>query len=196
MGLDVKSIIGNIIRLFKKKEYVIFSLLAVSGIIIFLLLNGNPHKEDTQTAAVPPDPRIDFFQPSPPTHFPLSEGLRPQVEFWKKIFTEYTSRHAVVHDRRHVSIIYTVVDLDERQIYSDRAKKKAIRSALKKYKRMLRKLKRMKPADIEKLSEDEKRVLNMIKEAPGVYRLSRAGRNFGSGGRGFGGIWKFKGFLF
>lgn len=178
MGLNVKSIIENIIHLLKKKEYVIFSLLAASGIIIFFLLSGSLPTEDTQTAEAPLDPRIDFFQLSTPTHFPVSEGLRPQVEFWKKIFTEYTSRHAVVHDRRHVSIIYTVVDLDERQIYSNRARKKAIRSALKKYRRMLRKLKKMKPADIEKLSEDEKRVLNMIKEAPGDYRLSRAGRNF------------------
>jgi membrane-bound lytic murein transglycosylase D len=142
------------------------------------MFNENTVREDAPEAEAHVDPRIDFFQPLNPTHFPATEGLKPQVEFWKKIFTEYTSRQAVIHDRRHVSIIYTVIDLNERQVYSDRARKKTIRSALKKYKRMLRRLKKLKPEDIETLSEDEKRVFHMIKEAPGNYRFNRAGRNF------------------
>ena len=178
MNLDLKNILVNIISLIKKKGYVIFSFLFLSGIILFLLFNGNLFKEDTYITEAHDGPEIDFFEPSTPTRFPVSEGLKPQVEFWKKIFTEYTSKQAVIHDRRHVNIIYTVIDLTERQVYSKKARKKTIRSALKKYKRMLRRMKKLQPENIGTLSEEEKRDFNMIKEAPGNYKYDRAKRKF------------------
>lgn len=44
------------------------------------------------------------FEPTP--------ELRPMVEFWKKIYTQYTTRQVVIHDKDDLSIIYEVVDLD------------------------------------------------------------------------------------
>jgi membrane-bound lytic murein transglycosylase D len=34
------------------------------------------------------------------------------VEFWKKIYTQYTTRQVVIHDKDDLTIIYDVVDLD------------------------------------------------------------------------------------
>jgi membrane-bound lytic murein transglycosylase D len=44
-----------------------------------------------------------------PSHFPYPAALRPQVEFWKKIFTTYSKYHAVVHDSENMKI-YKVLD--------------------------------------------------------------------------------------
>lgn len=141
MDLDVKDISGNIVCLIKKRGYAIFSFLFLSGMILFFLFRGNLLTEDAPVTGAHNKPAIDFFEPSCPTHFPLSERLKLQVEFWKKIFTEYTSKQVVIHDRRHVNIIYTVIDLTQKQLYSRNAREKTIRTAEKKYKRMLRRLK-------------------------------------------------------
>ena len=177
MNLDVKSILVNSSYFIKKRRYVIVSFLFLSGITLFILCKGNLFTEDTHITRVYDEPETDFFQPSTQTHFPVSEGLKPQVKFWKKIFTEYTSKQAVIHDRRHVSIIYTVIDLNERQVYSESARKKKIRSVIKKYKRMLRKMKKLRPENFGTLSGEEKKIFNMIEDVPGNYRFERAKRN-------------------
>lgn len=45
--------------------------------------------------------------------FLVPEELRTRVEFWKKIYSEYTSFQAVLHDYEQPEIIYGVVDLSE-----------------------------------------------------------------------------------
>lgn len=177
MNINMKKL-ANSIYLFKKKRHIIFSFLFLSGIVLFFLSRGNLFREDTHAPPVHDEAAINFFQPSNMTPFPVSSGLRPQVEFWKKIFTEYTSKQAVIHDRRHVNIIYTVINLNKQQVYSETARKKVIRSAVKKYQRMLRKMKKLGPESIGTLSHEEKRVFHMIKEAPGHYSFDRARRNF------------------
>lgn len=42
---------------------------------------------------------------------PAPDGLRPQVEFWKKIFAEVSEWEAVIHDRQDLRRIYKVVPL-------------------------------------------------------------------------------------
>lgn len=44
-----------------------------------------------------------------PTAFPYPESIRPAVEFWKKIYSEYDKNHSVIHDTRYF-VIYSVVD--------------------------------------------------------------------------------------
>src|SRR5215510_11736589 len=44
-----------------------------------------------------------------PAYFPYPAALRPQVEFWKKIFTTYSKYHAVIHDSENMKI-YKVLD--------------------------------------------------------------------------------------
>ena len=45
--------------------------------------------------------------------FPLPEVLEPNVEFWIQVFTGYDSHHVIVHDERHLQVIYTVLDFTE-----------------------------------------------------------------------------------
>ncbi|MBI4405519.1 MAG: lytic transglycosylase domain-containing protein [Deltaproteobacteria bacterium] len=51
--------------------------------------------------------------------FTIPSDLRPRVEFWKKIYSQYTSSEAVLHDADYPEIIYQVVDIGH--IISDKA---------------------------------------------------------------------------
>ena len=56
-----------------------------------------------------------FFVPAvafgAPGDFPKPTGLATQVEFWKKVFAEYSENQVVVHDNLYLDKIYTVIDL-------------------------------------------------------------------------------------
>ena len=95
-------------------------------------------------------------------------GLEPQVEFWKKIYTQYSTKHAVIHDMDNPSIIYEVVYLGD-QVLSSRKRSKKVRPKIQKYKKILSKLARVK--DPSRLSSEEKRVADLVE-----YNFSRASR--------------------
>jgi len=46
-----------------------------------------------------------------PADFPKPPGLVPAVEFWKKVFAEYSENQVVIHDDAYLDKIYTVIDL-------------------------------------------------------------------------------------
>src|SRR5499425_3701355 len=46
-------------------------------------------------------------------HFPLLPGLESAVEFWKKIFTEYSMSQLVFFDPLDMSKIYEVMEVGE-----------------------------------------------------------------------------------
>lgn len=43
--------------------------------------------------------------------FPELEALRPNVDFWIRVFSKWTRRQVVIHDLDHPLIVYEVVDL-------------------------------------------------------------------------------------
>jgi membrane-bound lytic murein transglycosylase D len=55
-----------------------------------------------QAQAVGYEPGISFVVPA---------NLRARVEFWKKVYTVYTSSQAIIHDAENLEIQYGVVDL-------------------------------------------------------------------------------------
>jgi peptidoglycan lytic transglycosylase D len=60
-----------------------------------------------------------------PEDFPKPSGLVPQVEFWKKVFAEYSENQVVIHDTLYLDKIYTVIDL--RPLAAGGASEEAIR---------------------------------------------------------------------
>lgn len=46
-----------------------------------------------------------------PENFPKPSGLVPQVEFWKKVFAEYSENQVAIHDNLYLDKIYAVIDL-------------------------------------------------------------------------------------
>lgn len=73
--------------------------------------------------------------------FPVFPSIEPNVAFWNKIYTIYSSSQGVIHDNRHLDIIYDVIDLEDPNLPgSRRTNRKRIRSTKKKYQAILDKL--------------------------------------------------------
>ena len=73
--------------------------------------------------------------------FPLYDSVRPNVSFWEKIYTEYSTTQGVIHDKKNLAIIYEVIELKDRNRHGSRKINKArIEKVKKKYKRILAKL--------------------------------------------------------
>ncbi|MGD8991254.1 MAG: LysM peptidoglycan-binding domain-containing protein [Desulfobacterales bacterium] len=73
--------------------------------------------------------------------FPVYDSIRPNVNFWKKIYTEYSTTQGVIHDKKNLAIIYEIIDLKDRNRHGSRKiNKQRIKKVKKKYKRILAKL--------------------------------------------------------
>jgi membrane-bound lytic murein transglycosylase D len=101
-------------------------------------------------------------------HFSTPPGLQSKVEFWKKIYSEYSTKHAVVHDIKNLEIIYEVVYLGEKPL-SRRSRERKLEKTKKKYKNILRKINKTK--NKAKLKGEEKRVYELVKKD--FYRASK-----------------------
>jgi membrane-bound lytic murein transglycosylase D len=60
---------------------------------------------------------VSFFKPDPAwsqeSPFPVLPGLEGAVEFWKKIFTRFSTSQVVFHDPHDPALIYSVVTIPE-----------------------------------------------------------------------------------
>jgi len=78
--------------------------------------------------------------------FPVYPCLQPNIEFWTRIYTQYSSEQGVLHDSRNLNQIYGVIELVDpdgpggRKINQNR-----IKTAKKKYQAILEKLMRAEP---------------------------------------------------
>ncbi|MFZ5572975.1 MAG: LysM peptidoglycan-binding domain-containing protein [Thermodesulfobacteriota bacterium] len=95
--------------------------------------------------------------------FPSYPSLRDAVSFWKKVYSQYSTRQGIIHDNRKMNIIYEIVDLeDPNRGGSDRANQARIKAAKNKYLKILSDLANGKQA----ASRDEKRVLAFFGKNP------------------------------
>ncbi len=75
--------------------------------------------------------------------FPVYDSIQPNVSFWKKIYTEYSTTQGVIHDKQNLSIIYDVIELKDRNRHGSRKiNRERIKRVKKKYKMILTKLAR------------------------------------------------------
>ena len=94
-------------------------------------------------------------------HFSTPVGLESKVEFWKKIYSEYSTDHYVVHDLQKLDIIYEVVYIKNGSKMSRRAREYRLERVKRKYKKLLLKIARTK--NPRSLSGDAKRVYRLVK---------------------------------
>lgn len=95
-------------------------------------------------------------------HFTTPLGLESKVNFWKKIYSEYTTEHVVVHDIENLDIIYEVVYFRNGIMNASRRERQRKLDRIKnKYRIILRQIARTKRP--ETLNPNAKRVFNLVK---------------------------------
>jgi len=81
-----------------------------------------------------------------PVHFPVPSTLVPSVEFWEAIFSRYPSTQTVVHDNRHLDVVFSVVNVDDlvrggaSPAAIERTLERRVRDEVEHYQRILRHL--------------------------------------------------------
>ncbi|MXX77315.1 MAG: LysM peptidoglycan-binding domain-containing protein [Holophagales bacterium] len=87
-----------------------------------------------------------------PDLFPLPENLAAAVEFWKDVFATYTSDQVVLHDERHLNVVYSVIDMGDlratgsSELQIDRARIRRVRTEMSRIAKALRDLAAGQPA--------------------------------------------------
>jgi membrane-bound lytic murein transglycosylase D len=77
--------------------------------------------------------------------FPVYPCIQPNVAFWTRIYTEYSSRQGVIHDKRKMNRIYGVIELVDPDRHGGRKiNQRRIKKAKKFYRAILGKLMRGK----------------------------------------------------
>jgi len=109
-----------------------------------------------------------------PETFPVHDSIRPNVSFWKKIYTQYSTNQGVIHDKRNLGIIYDVIELkDPHRHGSRKINRERIKRVKKKYKRILVKLARGEAPD----GPEEQRVAALFGEQAKPVDFQHAMRN-------------------
>lgn len=114
---------------------------------------------------------ILFAGHSNATVFPQFDVINPNVSFWVKIYSEYPTTKAVVHDNVNMDIIYDVIDLKPNTAPGARKTNRArMKRAKSKYKNILKKL----AADPNIKNSDCKRVKDLFGKKAGTAAFKRA----------------------
>jgi membrane-bound lytic murein transglycosylase D len=101
-------------------------------------------------------------------HFTTPPGLADQVNFWKKIYSEYSTKHAVIHDMRDLGIVYEVVFLGDKHL-SRRSRERKLEKVKKKYKKILKRINKTK--NKSSLKGEDLRIYKLVKK--NFYKATR-----------------------
>ncbi|MGH7960770.1 MAG: lytic transglycosylase domain-containing protein, partial [Candidatus Binatia bacterium] len=102
--------------------------------------------------------------------FPYPAAIRPQVEFWKKIFATYSKYQVVIHDTEYIDKVYKVLDfrallneegMDETAVL--RIREKQTKRELENIRAILLKLHRC-GSGCDNLDAEEQRIWNLYRD--------------------------------
>ncbi len=94
--------------------------------------------------------------------FTIPEALNPQIEFWKKVFSEYETDQVIIHDNRYVNVIYDIVSLKSN--YESRYRKK-VSGIVGDYRSRLEKMAEYWDTP-EQMTLEEKRIRRLFETIP------------------------------
>lgn len=139
------------------------------ALLILLLCGGSRTSADSN----------EQTQPRSGEHFPYPASLRPQVEFWKKIFGTYSKFQSVIHDAENMKV-YRVLDfrplideegLDEATVYQ--IKQDQTKLEIERIRSMLLTLHKCNP-NCQELSAEEQKIWSLYRNVKGQDKFSQA----------------------
>ncbi len=102
---------------------------------------------------------------------PRPAGLEHQVQFWIRVYSEVDTKGGLIHDSRHLDVVYEVIHFSDKT--SRRSRDRATETAKKKYAKALRSLAKGKRTN---LSLTEEHVLSLWPEGVTNSTLSKASK--------------------
>jgi membrane-bound lytic murein transglycosylase D len=100
---------------------------------------------------------------------PRPVALEPEIAFWRTVFSEVSSDSGLIHDNRHLNIVYGTVDIPDKA--SPRQRRLVFNQAKQQYQKILEQLAHGKRS---KLSAEQARVLALWPEDVSNKELKQA----------------------
>ncbi len=104
-----------------------------------------------------------------PSSFAVPAALEPATNFWKRVYTEVDTNGGLIHDDRHLDVVYEVVRFPPD--LSERARRSHVKKVKQRYRNILL---RLAGGGREGLSDDEQRVLALWPDALSKQELRSA----------------------
>lgn len=99
------------------------SFVRTLGVLLFLVISA------VGTAFASSDP------------FPMPDTIVPNVNFWTRVYSHYGSDQGIVHDSRHMDIVYEIIELIPYDVPgAGRVNRKRMKLAREKYEHLLKRL--------------------------------------------------------
>lgn len=102
---------------------------------------------------------------------PVSESIRPQVDFWRKVFGVYGDNQVVIHDSADLGRVYRVIDFDDLAAAGlsagemERVRSESVASEKQYVRAALLRIHRA-AGDESGLHDDERRIARLFRGAP------------------------------
>ncbi len=167
-------------RLFRKNKQLLKRYPIVLLIFLFLAYPCRAEKVESAPGfkpAIVPEEKANL--PDYSFDFKVTPKLKSQVDFWKNVYSKYSSDQVIIHDKEHLGVVYTVLDFSalrngrrsERLIR--RKRRQLVEKTKEKYRRILKKLSK-KRLNVKQLKAEEKRIYDLFKPIKEKNKFSRA----------------------
>jgi len=132
---------------------------SVFQVILLLLLSGSAFAAEPQNY---PDP----------AKFPLPEAYKPNVEFWLKVYTEWEENVVAIHDQRHLSIVFDVIDIPDDSNLLSASVKPTVGTRMDTIRKVLLELHQNSQA--RERSDDHKKIFDLYKDISEANKFRNA----------------------
>ena len=112
--------------------------------------------------------------------FKIPKYFKPSVRFWFSIYTQFSSKQVVIHDKDNLGIVYNIIDFSEiHNSEINRYAKAKLQTQLSiEYTRKLKKMLKRFSKSIRKLNDEDKGILAAIKKVRKIPRSKKKRRYF------------------
>jgi membrane-bound lytic murein transglycosylase D len=99
----------------------------------------------------------------PQAKFSVDDRMKRNVDFWVRIYTQYSSTQALIHDAKYIDKVYEVIDFPAEILADHRANKRYSKQVKAKWKDLLLSIHK-KQRHPETLTDEEKKLYQMFSD--------------------------------
>jgi len=116
--------------------------------------------------------------------FNIPEAIMPEVNFWKDIYTKYDKTKVLIHDKKHMNIVYSVIDISDIALNDDLKKEdkydkkqERVGKEMDRIVAILYKLDEWDPNGTERLASKEQKIYDLFKNVREKNKFKNAAKD-------------------